>query len=110
MPELELPTVDLDQITAAWITALRQWNAEIKRLEELRDQAIEIVKDRMGVAVEARIDGVPVVSWATSRPATYIDKAALERDHPDIAARYTKEKKAARPFKLLELVTDGGDT
>ena len=105
MSDLDIPAVDLDldPVIAAWLTACREWNAQIAELTEKRDRAIELLKAAMGPATEARIGGKPVVSWVWSRPATYIDKKALEKDLPDVAARYTREKAAARPFKILEV-------
>lgn len=95
-------TVELDPTTAAWHEAAKTATAEIARLTEIRDRAIEHVKDAMGEHEQATIGGRPVVSWKPSKPAPYIDKKALETDLPEIAAKYTKYKQPARPFKLLD--------
>lgn len=93
--------VELDATTAAWRMAIPVIDAKIAELQEQRARAVEHVKAAMGDATEARIDGKPVASWAWSKPATEIDRKALERDLPEIAARYTREKSAARPFRIL---------
>jgi hypothetical protein len=96
--------VELDAAVAAWYQAARAASAEIDRCTGIRNRAIEHIQAAMGDAHEARIDGRPVVTWKPSKPAPYIDKKALETDLPDVAAKYTKYKQPARPFKLL-----GGD-
>jgi hypothetical protein len=94
--------IDLDPVLGAWITYARRKTEEIARLTSERDRAYEVIKAALGDAPEGRLAGRPVVRWAWSRPSTYIDKRALERDLPDVAARYTREKAAARPFRLLD--------
>lgn len=96
-----IPPVDLDPTVAAWLEAARTAKAEIARLTQIYDRAVDHVKQAMGDAAEARVGGRPAVTWAWSKPSPYIDKKALEADHPDIAARYTRMKQPARPFKLI---------
>lgn len=94
-------SVDLDDL-AEWIHADRRLTAEIDRLTEARKDVRERIQTRMGDAMEARVAGAPAIRWAWSKPATYIDKKALETDHPEIAAQYSKEKKPARRYVLLD--------
>lgn len=94
--------VDLDD-DATWIAALRTVRAEIDRLVAQKEQIEAHLKERMGDAAEARVDGQAVIRWAWTKPGTYIDKAALETDHPDIAAYYTRERKAARRFVVVDV-------
>lgn len=94
--------IDLDSTTAAWLEAARKAKAGIVKYQEIIDRAREHVEAAMGDAEEARVGGRAVVSWAWSKPSTYIDKKALEADHPGLAAQYAKTKKPSRPFKLLE--------
>lgn len=93
--------VELDATVAAWVEAIRAADTEIARLAGIRGRAAEHIQQAMGDAVEATIGGRPVVTWKPSKPSPYIDRAALEAAHPDIAAQFTKLKKAARPFKIL---------
>lgn len=97
----QAPPIDLDSTTAAWVQAAAAASTEIARLTAIRDRAIEHVKQAMGDAVQARIGGQPAVTWAWSKPATCIDVKALTADLPDVAAKYTREKQAARPFKII---------
>jgi len=94
--------IELDAATAAWLQAARNATAEIARLTEVRDVAIQHVKDALGECAEARVGGKPVVTWAYSKPAEYIDKKGLEAAHPAIAAMFTRLKSPARPFRLLD--------
>jgi len=94
--------VELDPAVAAWYEAARTASAEIARLSEIKTRAIDHIQQAMGDAHEARIGGKPVVTWKPSKAAPYIDKKALETDLPEIAAKYTKYKQPARPFKLLD--------
>ena len=100
----EPPPVELDATVAAWYEAAKAAAAQIAEIAEIRDRAIEHIKHAMGDATEARIGGQPVITWRPSKPAKYIDAKALAADLPDVAAKYTKVKQAARPFKIL----DGG--
>jgi predicted phage-related endonuclease len=93
--------VELDPAIAAWYEAARAAAAEIARYGEIRNRAIEHIQNAMGDAVEARIGGRPVVSWKPSKPSEYIDAKALRDELPDVAAKYTKLKAPARPFKIL---------
>ena len=93
--------VDLDD-DATWIAALHQVRGQIAELTAKKEQIEEHIKARMGDAPEARVAGVPVVRWAWTKPGTYIDKAALETDHPDIAEQYSRERKAARRFVVVD--------
>jgi hypothetical protein len=94
--------VELDPATAAWRQAALTAKAEIARLTEIYDRATEHIQNALGDAQQATIGGKPAISWAWSKPSPYIDKKALETDLPDVAARYTKFKKPARPFKILD--------
>lgn len=96
--------VDLGTAAEAWYRAILVLDAQIAECQAARKRAVEIIQSAMGDATEARIGGQPVVSWKPSKPAKYIDAKALEADLPDVAAKYTREKQPARPFKIL----DGG--
>lgn len=91
-----------DAVLRAWITACHDWTAQIAELTDKRNRAYQLIKDRLGDSTEARISGRPVVSWAWSKPAEYIDAKALKAEMPEVAAKFTKLKAAARPFKLLD--------
>jgi hypothetical protein len=93
---------DLDGNTAAWLEAARAASTEIARLTEIRDRAIEHVKDALGPAEEGRISGKPVVSWAWSKPGQRLDRKKLEGDYgADVIAAYLIDNTPARPFRLL---------
>jgi hypothetical protein len=98
---------DLGPTAAAWLEAARAANIEIARLTEIRDRAVEHVKNAMGDAEEALLDGKPAVSWAWSKPSQRLDRKALEADlGKDLVAKYLVNSKPARPFRIL---LDGSD-
>jgi hypothetical protein len=93
---------ELDPAGAAWLKAAQAASAEIARLTEIRDRAIEHIQAEMGDSETATIDGRPAVTWAWSQPSKRLDKKALEADHgPEFVARYLVEAKAARPFRIV---------
>jgi hypothetical protein len=94
---------DLDPTAAAWLQAARAAKAEIARLEEIAERAISHVKNAMGDAEHATVNGKPAVTWAWSKPGKRIDRKALEADHgPEFVAKYLVDNVPARPFKLLD--------
>lgn len=97
---------DLDPAIAAWVQAARTAAAEIARLTEIRDRAIEHVKNAMGDNEHAAIDGQPAVSWAWSKPSQRLDRKKLEENFgADVIAGFLVDCKPARPFRILD-----GDT
>ena len=62
LPDTETPMTDhveLDGTTAAWIEAARAATTEIARLTEIKERAIQHVKDTLGDIPEGRINGSP---------------------------------------------------
>jgi hypothetical protein len=94
---------ELDATIAAWVQAAKAASDQITYYTGIRDRAIEHVKNAMGDATEATVSGQPAVSWAWSKPAQYVDRKNLEADlgADVVAAKYLKEKKPARPFKII---------
>ena len=93
---------ELDPTIAAWVEAARAATGQIAYYTEIRDRAIEHIKEAMGDAPEATIDGKPAVSWAWSKPGQRLDRAKLEGDFgADVIAGYLVDNKPARPFRLL---------
>jgi hypothetical protein len=113
--------VDLDDI-AGWVDADRQLTAqideaearveayrrtlEIDRLVEARDKVRAKIQERIGDAHEARIGGVPVITWKPQKAGTYFDQKRFKADYPELAEQYKATKKAVRPYVLLH-VEDG---
>lgn len=96
--------VELDATIAAWVEAARAATGQIAYYAEIRDRAYEHVQAAMGDAVEATVNGRPVVSWKPSKPSMRLDRKALEADlGTDLVAKYLRPSAAARPFKLIAL-------
>jgi hypothetical protein len=97
---------DLHPAVAAWLHAAKAANAEITRLTEIRDRAIEHIKNAMGDDETATIGGQPAVTWAWSKPSQRLDRKKLEENFgADVIAQYLVDNKPARPFRIL----DAGD-
>lgn len=95
--------VDLDGTTAAWLEAAKAANVEIARLTDIRDRAIQHVKDTLGDAGEGWLNGKPVVTWTWNKPARQLDRKKLEEAYgADVIAAYDVDKKPARPFRIVE--------
>ena len=94
--------VELDGTTAAWLEAARAASAEIARLSEIKERAIQHVKDTLGDTPEGRVNGKPVVTWAWSKPGQRLDRKKLEGDYgTDVIAAYLVDNQPSRPFKML---------
>lgn len=96
--------IDLDGSSAAWLEAARAAKAEIARLQEIYDKAIEHVKDCLGGCEEARLNGKPVVSWTWSRPGQRLDRKKLEEAFgKEVIDGYLVDNTPARPFRILDV-------
>ena len=96
-------SVELDAVSAGWVEAIRQADAQIARYTEIRARAAEHVQEAMGDAAEATIGGQPAVSWKPSKPGMRLDRGKLEEAYgADVIAGYLVPSKPARPFRLLD--------
>lgn len=99
--------VDLDEVAAAWYKHLRDIDAQAADLKAKRERAVEHLQAAMGDAHEARIGGLPAITWRPSKPGKQLDRKALEAAYgKEVIAGFEVDKKAARPFKILD-VEDG---
>jgi AAA domain-containing protein len=94
------PRVELPEDIAGWLKVYKDAKAKEAEWKAIKDAAAEKVKDHLGAREEATVGGMPAVSYAWSKPAVQLDGKALKADHPEVYAKYAKEKAAARPFKL----------
>jgi hypothetical protein len=95
--------VNIDGATAAWLEAARAAKTEIARLTEIYDTAIQHVKDTLGDAEEARLNGKPVATWTWSKPGQRLDRKKLEGDFgKDVIDAYLIDNTPARPFRILD--------
>ena len=91
--------VDLDD-DANYVTALRDVRRRMAELREVEERIVEQLKDRMADAVEARLDGQPVIRWAWTKPVRRFDRKAFAAAHPDLDAEYTRLGEPSRRFVL----------
>jgi len=93
---------ELPPTAAAWLEAARAANQEIARLTEIRDRAVDHVKEAMGDAEQATVHGKPAVTWAWSKPGQRLDRGKLEEAFgAEVIAGYLVDNKPARPFKIV---------
>ena len=93
--------VDVTDI-GPWIIERRHIQTQIDGLITVRDALDERIKNRMGDAETALVGGTPAIRWAYTKAAPYIDRKALEKDHPEIAAAYTRTKRPSRRYVVLK--------
>lgn len=110
MNSLHVPNLDADPVTAGEeLTALvAEWLDAKERAKEVaaRVKAAEVAMksamlDANSNAI-ARDDGQLLVTWRANKPGQRLDTKALEADHPDLVAKYTKTVPGAvvlRPVK-----------
>jgi hypothetical protein len=99
---------ELDTTAAAWLQAARAATAEITRLTEIRDRALDHVKQAMGDSEAATINGRPAVTWAWSKPGQRLNRTKLEEAFGvEVIAGYLVDNKPSRPFRILEEDGDG---
>lgn len=91
--------VDLDD-DATWVEALRTVRAQIADLEAKEAAIVEHLKQRLGAATEARINGTPVITWRWSKPSRRIDEKRLRAERPDIWKTYARTTAPSRRFVL----------
>lgn len=93
---------ELDPTAAAWLKAAQTASQEIARLTEIRDRAIDHIKDTMGDSETATINSRPAVTWAWSKPGQRLDRAKLEEAFGEqVIAGYLVDNKPSRPFRIV---------
>ncbi|MEV7011570.1 UvrD-helicase domain-containing protein [Streptosporangium sp. NPDC051022] len=102
VPHPEPIGTDLPESMVGWLNLAKEAKANKTRWADIEAQAVEKLKDFLGDREEATVHGRPAVTWKTSKPGTQLDGKRLAQDHPDIYQAYLVEKKAARPFKLVD--------
>ena len=91
--------VDIDD-DATWVEALRTVRAQIADLQAKEAAIVEHLKQRLGTATEARINGAPVITWRWSKPSRRIDEKRLRAERPDIWEAYARTTAPVRRFVL----------
>jgi hypothetical protein len=95
--------VDLKEAgVAGWFFVLEQIKEKRAALDEAEEQAQEQIKQALGDKVDGLINGEPVVRWLHTAAPRRFNKKALEKDHPDIAAKYTTFGAPGRRFELVK--------
>lgn len=93
-----MSAVDLEKVRDQ-VELLRWVAAREKELKEVKARARGIVEDALGGAEVGTLDGETAVTWSKFKKRQF-DKAALESEHPDIVAEYTKLVESSR-FEVL---------
>ena len=80
---------------------LKATNAEIKRLQAIKESAEDAIKMAMGDAETLLMpgDAKTLVTWKSGKAGREtFDKAAFKADHPDLVAKYIKVGEPSRMF------------
>lgn len=94
--------VELDRNVAQWLVYIRQCNAQIKQLEEARDNARRHIEAALGDAEVGLVDGQPAVRW-TWVHSKRLDQRKLKEQAPELVEACTVPV-VSRRFSL------GGDS
>lgn len=89
-----------DEIYDRWLE-LKEANAEIKRLQAVKEQAEDAIKMAMGDAEILRMPGgdKTLITWKSGKKGREtFDKDSFKKDHPELVSQYFKEGNPARMF------------
>jgi len=95
-------TIEAVEETLTMLEALRKAKAEIKALEETADTAALAIKALLGDAEALTLNGKPLVTWKSSKPAQRFDTSAFKEAHPDLYTAFLKAGEPARRFLIKE--------
>ena len=96
-----------DDIVEAW-AELRDTNAEIKRLEAVKESLEDRIKTTMldaeSLVIPATLETPEkyLASWKASKPSLKFDAEALKRAEPETYAKYIREVAGSRRFSLKQ--------
>jgi predicted phage-related endonuclease len=93
-------SIELPSNVADAYRRLVEVRAQCKVLEEEGDKYEMTVKQWMGEAAIATVDGVEAATWRTSKPSHSFDSKRFEKDQPAIYKQYLIEKAGSRRFLL----------
>lgn len=95
-------SVEAVEETLTMIEALRKAKAEIMQLEETADTAALAIKALLGDAEALTLNGKPLVTWKSSKPAQRFDTSAFKEAHPDLYTAFLKAGEPVRRFLIKE--------
>ena len=79
---------------------LREVNRDLEALENRKEQLVDKLKMAFGDAESITYGGDTLATWKAPKPTRTFDKAAFEREQPELFAKYCIEKQNARRFVL----------
>jgi putative phage-type endonuclease len=100
-PEAKPETVELAPTIGMWI---RVRQAAIEKRDEADAEVAEaenFIKQALGEFAYGTIEGVKVAAWTPVAGRKTIDSKALEKDHPEIYAKYLKTGNPTRRFSVF---------
>jgi putative phage-type endonuclease len=93
-------SVELPSNVADAYRRLVEVRAQVKTLEEEGDKYEMTVKQWMGEAAIATVDGIEAATWRTSKPSQVFDSKRFKEECGPLYAEYTIEKAGTRRFLL----------
>jgi putative phage-type endonuclease len=95
-------TIEAVEETLTMLEALKKAKAEIKALEETADTAALAIKALLGDAEALTLNGKPLLTWKSSKPAMRFDTAAFKLAHPALYSAFLKAGEPARRFLIKD--------
>jgi putative phage-type endonuclease len=93
-------TIEAVEANLSTIEQLREIKLQIKGLEAQEDELSQRIKLLMNDAEVLTFNGETLATFKQSKGSTMLDSKALKEAHPDLWAKFSKEKAAARTFLI----------
>lgn len=87
-----------EELWSAW-TEFQEAKTLAEEYDKARKAARAKVVGMMGDAEEGKVDGTKILTFRNNQPTKYFDLPALQRDFPDIHAKYLKTKPGNRVLR-----------
>lgn len=95
-------TIEAVEETLTMLEALKKAKAEIKQQEEIADTASLAIKALLGDAEALTLNGKPLLTWKSSKPAMRFDSKAFQIEHPELYQQFLKAGEPSRRFLIKE--------
>lgn len=93
-------TVEADAEVLSIFESLCKAKATAKQYEEIADGAALVIKSALGDAEALTLNGKPLVTWKSSKPAQRFDTSAFKEAHPALYAEFLKTGESTRRFLI----------
>jgi predicted phage-related endonuclease len=98
--------VELPEDASEWLFALQDATDARKTAEKHEKTCRDWFAQKLRNATTGTLGGETVVTWKEQRGRVTLDAQGLERDHPEIFAKYQKQ---GEPFRVMRLTRKKGE-